>query len=347
MLPFDEEQQSFNKSSLDEETLLSGQFWGELRVFLAVAKTKSFNRAAEITNTSQPTVSRQVKRLQDIVGSQLFISTPRGVKLTKKGEALAKALSRLDQTLYSITSDLKGETREAEGTVRVSITDGLNALFAAPALLKFSAQYPKIQLHLKNPLNHLNLLENQTDMMIGFMPSVSSDIQFRKLGQLHFVPVVAKEYIQTYGLPTRSNLERHLFLQTEYYAAKTGMWESWQRAMSRGRIAHWCDNSFAYGMLVKAGHGVGLLGSFTLMEPCFVPLDIDVRIAVPLFLVALTDRLNARPVRLVFDWLSEVFSPDNPWFTDELRLNNPPSEYDAGFRRMFNLEESVRRRDFR
>ena len=84
--------ESFNKSPLDDETLLSGQFWGELRVFLAVAKTKSFNRAAEITNTSQPTVSRQVKRLQDVVGSQLFISTPRGVKLTQKGEALAKAL---------------------------------------------------------------------------------------------------------------------------------------------------------------------------------------------------------------------------------------------------------------
>src|ERR1700754_864132 len=132
MLPFDEEQ-NLNKSPLDEETLLSGQFWAELRVFLAVAKTKSFNRAAEITNTSQPTVSRQVKRLQDVVGSQLFVSTARGVKLTEKGEALAQALSRLDYTLHSLTSDLKGESRDAEGTVRVSITDGLNALFAAPA----------------------------------------------------------------------------------------------------------------------------------------------------------------------------------------------------------------------
>ena len=115
MLPFDEEQQSLNKSPLDEATLLSGQFWGELRVFLAVAKTKSFNRAAEMTNTSQPTVSRQVKRLQDVVGSQLFISTPRGVRLTQKGEALAHALSRLDYTLHTITSDLRSETRDAEG----------------------------------------------------------------------------------------------------------------------------------------------------------------------------------------------------------------------------------------
>src|SRR6202035_845753 len=104
MLPFDEEQQ-LNKRPLDEETLLSGQFWAELRVFLAVAKTKSFNRAAEITNTSQPTISRQVKRLQEAVGSQLFIATARGVKLTEKGEALAQALGRLDHTLNSITGE--------------------------------------------------------------------------------------------------------------------------------------------------------------------------------------------------------------------------------------------------
>jgi DNA-binding transcriptional LysR family regulator len=339
MDPFDEEQQAFNGSPLDDETLLSGQFWSELRVFLAVAKTKSFNRAAEITNTSQPRVSRQVKRLQDVVGSQLFISTARGITLTRSGEALAKALCRLDHTLYSITSDLKTEATEAEGTVSVSITDGLNAVFAAPALEQFSAQYPKIQLHLKNSVNLVHLRENQTDMMIGISPAESSGIRFRKLGQLHFIPVVAKDYVQKYGLPTRDNLEQHSFLQSEYYLARTGPWDGWQQAVARGRIAHYCDNSFAYGMLVKAGQGIGLLGSYTLMEPCVVPLELDLRISVPLYLIALTDRLSARPVRLVFDWLSDVFGGDNPWFADEFRLNNPPSVYDAGFRKMFNLEE--------
>jgi len=334
---FDEEQQAFKGSPLDDENLLSGQFWGELRVFLAVAKTKSFNRAAEITNTSQPRVSRQVKRLQDVVGSQLFIATARGVKLTQKGEALAQALCRLDHTLYSITSDLKAETSEAEGTVRVSITDGLNALFAAPALEQFSERFPKIQLHLKNPINIMNLRENQTDMMIGFIPAESSDIRFRKVGQLHFVPVASKSYIRNHGLPTRNNLEQHFFLQSEFYLARTGLWDGWQQAVARGRVAHYCDNSFAYGMLVKAGQGIGLLGSYSLMEPSAVPLEIDLRISVPLYLIALTDRLNARPVRLVFDWLSEVFG-GNPWFSDEFKLKNPPSMYDAGFRKMFNLE---------
>jgi DNA-binding transcriptional LysR family regulator len=334
---FDEEQQAFNRSPLDDENLLSGQFWGELRVFLAVAKTKSFNRAAEITNTSQPRVSRQVKRLQDAVGSQLFISTARGITLTRSGEALAKALCRLDHTLYSVTRDLKAETSEAEGTVSVSITDGLNALFAAPALNQFSAQYPKIQLHLKNPINIMSLRENQTDMMISISPAESSDIRFRRLGQLHFIPIAAKDYIREHGLPTRDNLEQHLFVQSAYYLAKTGLWDGWLQAVARGRIAHYCDNSFAYGMLVKAGHGIGMLGSYSVLEPSAVPLEIDLRVSVPLYLIALTDRLSARPVRLVFDWLSEVFGNNNPWFSDQFKLNNPPGTHDAGFRKMFNL----------
>ncbi len=343
MLPFDEEQQTFNKSSPVEETLLSGQFWAELRVFLAVAKTKSFNRAAEITNTSQPTVSRQVKRLQDVVGSQLFIATARGVKLTQKGELLAQALCRLDHAFYSITSDLKAKAGEAEGIVHVSITDGLSALFAVPALDQFCGQYPKIQLHLKNPINMTNPRENQTDIMIGFMPAESSDTRFQKLGQLHFIPIAVKDYIRKYGLPTRDNLEHHLFLQSEYYLPKTGLWDGWQRTVARGRVAHYCDNSFAYGMLVKAGQGIGMLGSYAVLEPSAVPLELDLRVSVPLYLIALTDRLSARPVRLVFDWLSDIFGPNNPWFSDELKLNNPPSEYDAGFRKMFNLDGNARR----
>jgi Bacterial regulatory helix-turn-helix protein, lysR family len=90
MLPFQSEQRTLNQSPLDTDKILSGCFWGELRVFLAVAKAKSFNRAAEILNTSQPTVSRQVRRLQDLMGSQLFVPTQQGVKLTQKVKSLQR-----------------------------------------------------------------------------------------------------------------------------------------------------------------------------------------------------------------------------------------------------------------
>ena len=43
-------------------------------------------------------------------------------------------------------------------------------------------------------------------------------------------------------------------------------------------------------------------------------------------------------IQLVCAHGGEIFGGNNPWFNDEFKLTNPPSEYDAGFRKMFNLE---------
>ena len=130
------------------------------------------------------------------MGSQLFLPTQQGVKLTPKGQELATQLSKLDHSLFSLTNDLRAEKQETEGVVRISITDGLNACFVAPALRQFHAQYPKLQCHLKSPLNMISLRENQTDLMIGFMPVRAADIVARKLGCMHFIPIASKSYIQ-------------------------------------------------------------------------------------------------------------------------------------------------------
>jgi len=337
LAPFSEDQQSLTRKSLEHEQILSGQFWGELRVFLAVAKAKSFNRAAELLHTSQPTVSRQVKRLQDLMGSQLFVPTQQGVTLTPKGQELASELSKLDHALFSLTNDLRAERQDTKGVVRISITDGLNTFFVAPDLRYFFSQYPKVQCHLKSTLNVISLRENQTDLMIGFAPVNAADITAARLGCLHFIPVASKAYIEEHGLPTRKNLSKHLFLQSEMYAAKTGLWDEWHHIAAIGRIAHYCDNPFAYGMLVKGGVGIGLLGSYTVLEPSAVPLEIMQPISVRLYAVALTDRLNSRPVRAAFEWLCGIFGTDNPWFKEEFSLNQPPSKYDGGMKTLFNL----------
>jgi DNA-binding transcriptional LysR family regulator len=311
---------------MNDPHVLSGPFWGELRVFLAVAKAKSFNRAAEELNMSQPTVSRHVKRLQDVIGSQLVIPTLSGIKLTEKGIALAESLLDLDHQLFALSHDLKGETREAEGLVRLSVTDGLAALFIAPNIAQLSEKHNKIHLHIRNPVNMTNLQDNQTDVMIGFLPTTALGVTCQKLGTIHFIPIAARSYIEQYGMPTRSNLETHVFIDSQYYSAKTGVWEPWQSTISRGVVAHYSDNSMAYTFMVKAGLGIGLLGTYTLSDPSAIPLDIDVHIAIPIFILALTERLASRPVRLVYDWLTPIFSPENPWFATELSFQSLPRE---------------------
>jgi len=321
---FDPTQKSLNRSPLDDPHVLSGPFWGELRVFLAVAKAKSFNRAAEELNMSQPTVSRQVKRLQDIIGSQLVVPTQSGIKLTERGKELAKSLLALDEKLFEISHDMKAETRESGGLVRVAVTEALAGFFVAPNLVQFSESFPKIQLHIRNPINMNSFRENQADVMIGFAPENQAGVTSQPLGLVHFIPVASHAYIDRFGIPTRKNLETHFFIDSQYYAAQTAIWADWRKAVSRGVVAHYCDNSYAYALLVKSGLGIGLLGNYVLADHAAVPLELDVHVRLPIHILAQTERLASRPVRLVYDWLSIIFGPTNPWFAPDLNLRSLP-----------------------
>lgn len=314
-------------SPLDDPHVLSGPFWGELRVFLAVAKAKSFNRAAEELNMSQPTVSRQVRRLQDVMGAQLVVPTQAGIHLTPQGEELARALLDLDQKLFNLSNDLSAEARAAEGLVRLAALDGMAGLFIAPNLFTLSERFPKIRVQLRSPVSFVNFRDNQADVMVGFAPPNQGDITGRPLGFLHLIPMASRGYVERYGIPTRTNLSAHFFLQSDYYSPQEPFWDSWHALMARGVIAHSSDNSCSYSLMAKAGLGIALLGSYALADPEAIPLELGLHIRLPLYALALTERLNAKPVQVIFDWLSEMFNPQIPWFAPELRLDQLPRDY--------------------
>ena len=76
----------------------------QLKGFLLIAETASFRRAAELLNTTQPTLSARIRILEDLLGQRLFDRAARGVRLTQAGhdfrpyaamavEALARRLA--------------------------------------------------------------------------------------------------------------------------------------------------------------------------------------------------------------------------------------------------------------
>ena len=325
----DQSQKRISRSPLDDPRVLSGPFWAELRVFLAVAKAKSFNRAGEELHISRQTISRDILRLQDQLGAVLLIPSKSGVQLTEKGKELADKLLSLDQILFSMSNDLRAESRDAEGNVRITATEALTGLFIVPNAVEFSQRYPKIRTHLRNPVDLLDFRENQCDVMVGFGSLPEADLTSRAVGVLHLVGAAGKSYVAKNGMPNWDSITSHRFIDMDYYASQTDTFAPWRNAVARGITAHRCDNSISYGLMVTAGMGIGLVGNFALAEPELVPVGMGIHVKLPLYIHAQTERLKSRPVRLVFDWLCEVFSPESPIFSREFTPKAKPPQITA------------------
>jgi DNA-binding transcriptional LysR family regulator len=284
------------------------------------------------------TAGREIRRLQDAIGAQLVVFSKTGAALTRRGEELARALQRFDQEIYALTNDLRAELRQAEGAVRLSVTDGIGIIFIVPGLRKLAQTFPRIRVEMKSPHNYVSLAENRTDLMVGFAREDHQDMTSVRMGTFHYLPIASRTYIERRGMPTRDNLDRHQFIDSDRYSSKVDIWTPWRELVERGTVSCRCDAPITYGMMVKAGLGIGLLASFNVLEPAFVPLDLGCSIAIPLFLTALTERLQARPVRIVFDFVLSLLSADNPWFAKKMILDpSRDSPFNEGYLRLFNL----------
>lgn len=117
-----------------------------LRTFLAVAETSSFTLAAQRLGISQPTVSQQVRRLEQASGRLLVARDTRDVSLTDNGDAMA-GFARTILAAHSAADDYFSGSA-MKGKLRFGAADDL-AITQLPRILRhFRQLYPQINLEL-------------------------------------------------------------------------------------------------------------------------------------------------------------------------------------------------------
>lgn len=169
------------------------------RVFLAIAKTGSFSRAAEALFITQPAVSHSMKQLEDKLGGPLFFRTSRGVKLTVEGEMLLRYVDQAFQLLTEAERKLTEMHRLLDGVVHIGANDTLCKHVLLPYLEQFHKQYPEVKLHITNRTSQetIKLLkEGKIDFGIINLPAEDPQLTIRPWKPLHDIFVAGPNYEQ-------------------------------------------------------------------------------------------------------------------------------------------------------
>jgi DNA-binding transcriptional LysR family regulator len=162
----------------------------QLEMFQAVADGGGFTRAAERLHVSQSAVSRQVKLLEEELGSLLLHRHGRRVALTPSGELLLKLANRVQRDIQDAVWQISEDGKLHRGRLRLG--GGMTVcLFVLPRLLKrFRRLYREVDLRVTSGTSEaiLRLLRNhEVDLGLLTLPIVAADLEV--------VPVLKEEMV--------------------------------------------------------------------------------------------------------------------------------------------------------
>src|SRR5690606_138311 len=117
----------------------------QLRTILAIAETGSLTKAAELLHVVQPALSRQLKQLEDELGTPLFERNRLGMVLTVPGRRFVDQVRVSLKGLNQAKADIGAAAANLMGSVAVGMLPGLAAVVAGAMVAALRRRYPGLK----------------------------------------------------------------------------------------------------------------------------------------------------------------------------------------------------------
>lgn len=281
-----------------------------LRSFHAVAEHRGFTSAAKALNVSQPTVTTQVKELEERYGVELFLRQGRRVELTDAGRTLFDISSRIMKLHEDADELLTSSGQLTSGHLRIA---AVGPFHATEMVARFLALYPAIQITmlLGNSHQSLNrLLELESDVAI-VAHAVEDPRIYSVPFSTHEVVVFVNEDHAWYGRETIEIIElegQHLILRETGSTTRRALEEI---ADKKGvLIKPFLEIGSREGVwkAVERGLGIGVVADFEFVaHPRLSTIRIkDVAITTEYRVACLADRQYSRKIKA---FLNAVIHP--------------------------------------
>lgn len=224
--------------------------------FLAVAETENFTKAAQRLSVSAAHVSRRVAALETKLGTRLFSRTTRQVSLTQAGERYYLYCRQAADAMEMADSQARDTHQSLSGRLRVSAAGHFSEQYVAPALIRFAALHPQLNLELDFNSRYINLIEDGYDLAIRYGHLQDSSLVAQPLVRRRMMMAAAPDYLQRHGTPQSPEaLQQHRCLLTNS--------EHWRLSIKKQSIKIRVNEAFRsnnVGVVLQAAkQGLGLV----------------------------------------------------------------------------------------
>lgn len=155
----------------------------DLRYLVALAEHRHFGRAAEASFVSQPTLSAQIKKLEDSLGVQLIERTTRGALLTRIGEQVAERARAALLEVQAMKDLARAEQQPESGKLLLGVFPTLAPYYLPHVVPRLRERFPRLELY---------LVEEKTDVLVEQLDRgeldaavMASPVQDDRLSHLH------------------------------------------------------------------------------------------------------------------------------------------------------------------
>ena len=163
-----------------------------LRAFEAVARHRSFRKAADELHVTHAAVSHQIKNLEETVGVRLFARTSRSVELTAEGAQFYPSKKEHIQGIIDATQRLQAP--DEPDVLRVQSYNSFNTMWLQPRLAEFLQDNPTIRVRIISSFEDGNYDIHRFDVGVFNAPPFDPRFEYRFLFETDIFPVCAPDW---------------------------------------------------------------------------------------------------------------------------------------------------------
>ncbi|MFC3032248.1 HTH-type transcriptional activator IlvY [Pseudoalteromonas fenneropenaei] len=290
----------------------------QLQYFLTLAETLHFSRASERCFISAPTLSRQIKQLEQEVGEALFYRDNRSVRLTATGAAFVRYAKASLASWQQFKSECQDENAPLTGQLHLFCSVTASYSFVYQLFAEFRKRHPHVELHLTtgDPAQSIARVQKESaDLAVAVKPAqLPNGLEFVALGKssLHLIAPTL-ECPLTEQIQQGSRLAELTFIVAEEGVVKERFEQLAQQEGFVPKVYAYVAGHEALVALVSLGFGIALVPDVVLQQSPFkdkVQILPNHGIAeIEIGLVAQKRRVNEAVIQSFWLCSQEIFTP--------------------------------------